>query len=315
MTKSKTKTSKPVNKTLRPKTKTSKPASKMPKAKTKTSKSESRVPKPKTQAPKSKSKSLIIKIIDTPFASIIVAIISVILIGGLGYLLFNYYAELHANTERLNPLKQKAAEFNNEVALVQILDNGNLKSDQDLRQLSYAFTRLSEFSASQLLDQDYIAQTASWCNDYQSRLVQETGKISGFHFTIKAIQQDQAAILDLYRNFSEYLNLVCKATSNWNQLSVDQRNQQLVTINSSRVKVTIIFGQIQANGLPGANQIQATRQAEQQQFEHFSTRHMEIIAKIIASWIGIAVGLALLVFVITKRTILKKRAGKELPKK
>lgn len=288
----------------------------MPKPESKVPKPKSKAPKPKTKASKPESRSLIAKIIDTTLASIIVAIISVILIGGLGYLLFNYYAELHANNERLNPLKQKAAEFNNEVALVQILDNGNLKSDQDLRQLSYAFTRLSEFSASQLLDQDYVAQTSSWCSDYQNRLKQQMGKISGFHFTIKAIQQDQAAILNLYRNFSGYLNLVCEATSNWNQLSVDQRNQQLVTINIARVKVTTLFGQIQSNGLPGANQIQSTRQVEQQQTKLLSTQHMEIIAKIITAWIGICMGLALLGYVIAKRMILKKRrTEKELPKK
>lgn len=290
----------------KPDARTPKPASQTRKAKAKISKPKVRIHKAAARTPGSANRNPIRRMIDTLDGLSVIGVLAVGLMAVSGFLLFGFSNQLHTDQERLTQSRKLTAEFEHGTELIQTLDTGALKSDADLRQLGFAFTRLSELSAAQPMDADYLAQTESWCREYQDRLAGETGQISTYQFTVAALQENQTLALNLYRSFADYLDLVCSSISNWNRLSVDGRSTQLAAINDARSKVIVVLAQLQAAALQGRAQIQSLQGQEGGQVALMSAQVRAIRGRIMAAWIGVSIGLALLAFVIVQYFALRK---------
>ncbi|HMR98327.1 MAG TPA: hypothetical protein PKE62_03650 [Anaerolineales bacterium] len=264
---------------------------------------------------KSPTQDLMNDVIKNSLMLIIGFIFSTALIGGAGYLLFETQSEVEEINRLELEIKNGTAEAKSYFDMASVVSSGYISDEQKSTQIVEIINFLVIVKSVPQLDPQYVSDTTKILNSTSLQLIQEKGKISGFSLEDEKFINRQKTLMAWYDNEIILYDETYKLIVNWEKESESSKDEKILQLIDSMGKAIELANAVISQGDQIVYYVENVKLAEVDRIEaEYQGKKSQLQLRRIASWVGVVVGLLLLVSlaVYTRKTFfVKDKNGKK----
>jgi len=265
---------------------------------------------------KPEQKSLFQIIAENTIGLITTAILSIGLIGGCGYLLFDAQNELNKIEQANAEVEKQLAEINLGIEMAKIVGSGWYSEKSNGMTLGTTIALLEASLPYDSLDDLFAKKTVTWSLMSLEQLTSEKEKISRYVFTEKPILQSQSATQKAYDTQIILIQEILKLAQRWKEKNFSERQSQFDTI-----QLKWIDQKASVNALDSArSQIFSDKEIAKKQselkFDEMNDNYNSFTIRLWLSVIGVILGLVLFfgsIAYLTKKYIQPQKKAFNVP--
>ncbi len=263
----------------------------------------------KKQVVKTASKSnffdeLIEKIVQQTLGLIVSFIFTTMLIGGSGYVLFQFPTELNATDPDSLELEVKQEQLETLNKILEITNNGWLFDSNEIAKTGEITKWMSQNIRVEKIENDFYLETTNWTSQALLRIAFERGEINGYKLDSEIDQNLQNSIVHEYDLRIEILRQMEDLFRYWNGETTEERIKRLEVIQTPIYDSIVNLSEIEAK----YNQLEAQKELElkkyQQKVDEINTKKYVAFGKLSLSIVGIIIGIS--IFYALGKATLKK---------
>lgn len=182
-------------------------------------------------------KSIFEKCFENLFGFIISIILSSVIIGSAGYLLFDARSELH-RISKSEPSYEKIISEENFVIEMWEINNLGWFSPAlaNMKKLGILVDRLGKLKDSSTLNPSIERISIAFFSESITKLSVQRAKIAGFYFTNEQFKQQQRSLIEFHDTLILTIRELLGMTKNWNKEKVNVRNARWESVSMSMLK-------------------------------------------------------------------------------
>lgn len=264
---------------------------------------------------KKKLGTLLEKIYSSVFGTIISFLVSGGLIGGCGYLLFNYQTNANQLTEKGIQIEQIGNEFGVSCGPCKVYSNGwfteNEHKNPENARLIYSQVLDSLYQT--VLEPNFSSNAIDWCNSSVTSLNIERGKIRGYALSNATQKAYQEAMIVVYDEQIVVLTNLHDFIANWKSESPEDKLNYMETINQANSNITAAYQTLMTLTPQILSELEIEKKKLDLTFNESTVIYRTLRIKSGLSIIGIFLGSCLLIISVLE--VLKPFTPKPITKK
>lgn len=233
---------------------------------------------------------LLEKAVQQTLSLILSFVFTTALIGGSGYVLFQFPIELNAIKPKSLELEAKKEQLETLDKILAITGNSWLLDRAEIARAGEITKWMAQNIQVETIEQTYYLETTDWINQALIRIAYERGEINGYHLENEYYKNMQESIVHEYDLRINILRQMDDIFLHWNKETTAERLERFKTIEGPIYDSTGNLSEIGAK----YNQLLAQKEIDlkdyEQRQEEVNIRKYVAVGKLILSIAGILIG-------------------------
>jgi len=246
--------------------------------------------------------SFIDKIADQAVSTAVSFVFTIALIGGGGYILFQFPLEKDAIDRQQLDLHNRVTSVQQFNEMLNVFASGWFADQTNWQPEGLLLPELARKRTTQVLDADLKQEILNWVNSNLPQVASEKGHIEAFVFKNDYERAFQQQLLKMYEIRIDLLGEINEMALNWEQEPVKSRDVRLANMQALRLesigKFQGFFSKLDQLKVENRIDLQQAKQAEQEitsQLSILYVKHLLAITGIaVGVWLTVLVGKAII---------------------
>lgn len=229
-------------------------------------------------------------VFDQSFKFLLSSLLSIALLGGGSYILYEFPAEIHSIEKESLDLSHLAEMISNFNDMGNLTINGWFNDQVEQQRRADIVKQLQKNINQDKLDAVFESSSIDWISKILVRLASERGQISGFYLNDELERKQQQSIVHGYdleiQSISELENLII----NWQFDNRKDRDNRLASLQQLSLESITTLSSLETSLLQLKEQDEFKMKQTQQKFSELDSRIRKIRLNAILSVLGIILG-------------------------
>lgn len=261
-------------------------------------------PKKRKTAKKPELPNILDKLVEQSLTLILSFIFTTALIGGCGFLLFQFSGELNALDRELLEYDVKANQLDSFSDMLEVVSTGLLADETEKSQFNKILQTITSNILAEKLDPVFVSESLDWIAVALPRASLEKGQVKGYQVFGDDEQNLQNNFLVQYDYWISHLKSIDSIIRNWNTDSQAERDKKLEALQYQALDSVSNLSEIKINLSQLKEQDEIEKSFLEQKTKELLTKYRVLWMKFSLAGTGIIIGLAILIFI--SKAALKK---------
>ncbi len=237
------------------------------------------------------------KLVEQSLTLILSFIFTTALIGGCGYLLFQFSGELNALDRELLEYDVKANQLNSFNEMLETVSTGLLADETEKSQFSETLETITSNILVEKLDPVFVSESLDWISVAMQRAFLEQGQVKGYQVIGDDEQNLQNNFTVQYDYWISHLKDIDSIIRNWNTDTQTERDKKLESMSYQALDSISNFSEIKINLSQLKAQSELDKKFLEQNTNELLTRTRIMWLKFSLAGTGIIIGFAVLIYI------------------
>jgi len=248
-------------------------------------------------SPNKSSQNILDKLIEQSFTLILTFVFATALIGGCGYLLFQFSGELHSIDRESLEYDVKANQLNSFIEMTEVALKGWLADENEKARFNEIMEKMTSDILVKDLDPVFVDRSLDWIVAALQKISLEKGKVQGFQVVGGIEQNLQRNFVEEYDFWTNYLKETDSILRHWSADTPAERDKKLESLQYLTISSLSNLSEIKSNVAQLKSQYELDKKFLEQNTKELKAKLFILQIRFSLSGTGVIIGLAIFFYV------------------